>query len=214
MRRSRSESGVLTLEASICLTLFIFLMLFVYSFFVVFEARNVMAHAVLSATDSLALDVYRTDKLQGSDDMAAFFDTLFNAALPNDSSFVTSTKWYTLNEYSSDWNNNIYAGEGSGDDENYLDEYGNKAYVSSAFAEVVKTRFFAYLAGSDRRDDIEKVLDRYHVVGGMEGIDFSKSRIIGDKLFIVISYQLDYEYDVMNLLGIQIEQSACSKLWK
>ena len=214
MRMSRSESGVLTLEASICLTLFIFLMLFIYSFFVVFEARNVMAHAVLSTTDSLALDVYRTDKLQGSDDMAAFFDTLFHAALPNDSPFVTNTKWYTLNEYSSDWNNNIYAGEGSGDDENYLDEYGNKAYVSSAFAEVVKTRFFAYLAGSDQKDDIENVLNRYHVVGGMEGIDFSKSRIIGDKLFIVISYQLDYEYDVMNLLGIQFEQSACSKLWK
>ena len=37
MERRSSEKGLLSLEASIAVTIFIFLMLFMYSFFVVFE---------------------------------------------------------------------------------------------------------------------------------------------------------------------------------
>lgn len=213
MRLQKQEAGLLSLEASICLTLFIFLMLFMYSFFVTFEARNVMAHAALSTADSLALDVYKTDKLTGKDDLAAFFATLISAA-NSDSPYVSDSKWYTLSEYSTNWNENIYAGVGADDDEDYQDDYGNHAYVSSAFSNVVRQRFFAYLAGSEDNTEIEKILKRYHIVGGMDGVDFSKSKIVGGKLFVVIRYQMDYEYDVMNIVKMTQEQSVCSKLWK
>ena len=56
MKILKEEKGLLSLEACISLMIFIFLMLYLYSFFEVFEARNQMAHVVLSVADSIALD--------------------------------------------------------------------------------------------------------------------------------------------------------------
>ena len=76
------ELGLLSLEASISLTIFIFLMLFMYSFFVVFEARNEMAHLVLSTANSMALDTYSSNTFEKSNSVAKFiydiYDTVAN----------------------------------------------------------------------------------------------------------------------------------------
>lgn len=215
----KKEDGLLSLEASISLTLFIFLMLFMYSYFVVFEARNVMAHATLTTADSLALDVYQTDTVAGSDDLGTLmydiYHGVYNIAGIEESPFHSSDKWYELDGTSTTWNGNIYvSSEGTANDENFSDRYGNSAYVSSELGEVIKERFFAYLAGSDSDEYINEVLEKYHIVGGQDGVSFSGSRIVDGDLYVVVTYALDYEFDVFDLFNITFEQSACSKIWK
>lgn len=67
------EQGLLSLEASIVVTIFIFLVLFLQSFFVIFEARNEMAHVTLATCNSLALDVYENEQLTHSSATMDFF---------------------------------------------------------------------------------------------------------------------------------------------
>lgn len=211
----KKEDGVLTLEASISLTIFIFMMLFLYSLFVVFEARNVMAHATLATADSLSIDVYETEKISGSDDLGTLMSDIYHSVFDNDSPFYSNSKWYTLDGNSTTWNKNVYvSAEGSENDGQFSDQYGNSAYVSDAFATVVKDRFFAYLVGSDNRSDIEEFLDKYHIIGGVDGVNFSGTKIVDGDLYIVVSYELDYEFDMFDLMNITFKQSACSKIWK
>lgn len=219
MKRLKNQNGLLSLEASISLTMFIFLMLFLYSYFVVFEARNVMAQAALAATNSLSFDTYQTDKTH-NDGLAEVIASNWKSNSP----FYTTSEWYeNKDSLSTKWNGNIYAPGSSAianvnneetKDEDFSDEYGNFAYVSSEFEDVIKTRFFAYLTGSSDTDEINKYLEKYHIVGGMNGISFADSRIVDGDLYIVVTYKLDYEFDVMDLLNITFTQSACSKLWK
>ena len=214
MRKDAKEGGLLSLEASICLTLFIFLMLFMYSFFVIFEARNMMAHACLASAKSLSLDVYETQAVTGSRDLAGWISSLIRKPLNNDSPFVSTNRWFTLDDVSTTWNENIYASQGDEEDEDYQDHYGNTAYVSQEFASVLRTRFCAYITGTSDEDTADEYLKRYHVVDGFSGIDFSKSKIVGGDLYLVVRYQLEYEFDIFHFLDLSFEQSVCSKLWK
>lgn len=219
MRKLKEQNGLLSLEASICLTLFIFLMLFLYSYFVVFEARNVVAHATLATADSLALDVYQTSKVN-DDGLAEVISSIINEAAGKDNPFHSTTEWFKNDDpLSTTWNGNIYAPGGSsviGDaaDPDYQDNFGNIAYVSTEFEQVLKTRFLAYLTGTDNADEINNYLEKYHIVGGADGISFAGSKIVSGDLYVVVTYKLDYEYDVMDLMNITFTQSACSKLWK
>lgn len=214
MRRQTKESGLLSLEASICLTLFIFLMLFMYSFFVVFEARNVIAHATLATTKSMALDVYETEKVTGSRDMASWLGPILQKTFTDDSPFVSRSRWFTLDTVSTTWNENIYAAPGTDGDSDYSDDYGNTAYVSQLFGDEIKSKFCAYLAGTAEPSDADKYLKRYHIANGFSGIDFSKSKIVGGDLYVVINYEIEYEFDIFHLVDPKLEQSACSKIWK
>lgn len=215
MKKMGCETGTMSLEASICLTLFIFVLLFMYSFFVVFEARNAMAHAGLATADSLALDVYETSKVEGTNDISTLVSSIYHAVFPDNSPFSSHEKWYTRDAVDPDWNGNIYASDpGDGEDDDYENGLGDKAYVSALFASVLRERFFSYLAGSDNTRDVEAILKKYHISSGMNSVDFSKSKIVNGDLYVIVSYKLDYEFNIMNLFALQLEQTACSKLWK
>lgn len=223
MKILKKEKGLLSLEASICLTLFLFLMLFLYSYFVVFEARNVMAHAALATADSLSIEVYQTNKLkgEGADALTEVISGIVDWAFGTDNAFRSTDTWFENDDsLSSTWNGNIYAEGGNyvggtGGDEDFSDDLGRqKAYVSKKFTNALKTRFFAYLTGSDNTEEINAYLEKYHIVGGMDGVSFAGSKIVDGELYIVVTYKLDYEYDVMDLMNITFEQTACSKLWK
>ena len=219
IRKLKDEKGLLSLEASICLTFFIFVMLVLYSCFILFETRNVMAHAVLSTADSLSYDAYRTDKFKGGDDLTEIFADILDSALSQDNAFTSTNKWYTLDAYSTDWNGNIFvsapiAKEGEETDDEYADIYGNNAFVSSDLEKVVKERFFAYLAGSDDTAEIEKILKRQHIMNGMSGVSFDGTKLVGKDLTIVITYTVEYEFNPFHLGEITFEQSCCSRIWK
>ena len=54
----KRERGVLTVEAAIVLTLTIFFILFLFSFARVYSAQSMVSHAVLQASDAVALESY------------------------------------------------------------------------------------------------------------------------------------------------------------
>jgi len=192
MEKENRESGLLSLEACIAVTLFIFLMLFMYSFFVVFEARNMMAHVLLSTTNSMALDAFENSKLGGEDTAVSVLRGIYGAATNDESGFTDYRQWY--------------------DETTQTDEEGN-VYLSAEFSDVLKTRFLSYL-GNGSEAEAERILNGYHIKGGSSGLDFSNSRVESDKLYTSVRYTLEYEFKVFDQDGLKLEQTACSKLWK
>lgn len=87
--------GLLSLEASIALTIFIFLMLFMYSFLVVFEARNEIGHVLLTTADSLSLDSLATGTLGDDSSLQGIlYNNLFSNHSESNGTFTDNTKWY------------------------------------------------------------------------------------------------------------------------
>lgn len=191
-KRVNNERGVISLEASIVVSLFIFLMLFLYSFFMMFQARNAIGHAVLSATNSLSLDAYANEHLVDEDTLIGVLSSLYGEISSDDNAFLEAYKWY--------------------DDATTTSDTGERV-ASEAFLNAIEERFIAYLANGDR-DKAETLLSKYHIVGGLNGLDFSKSYIEDDDIHIVLQYKLEYEFNVFGLGPLELEQSACSKLWK
>lgn len=191
-KKIKNEKGLLSLEACIAVTIFIFLMLFLYSFFVVFEVRNEMGHVTLATANSMALDAYENDTLGESDTIGQIFYNVYGQATNSQNDFTDFRKWY--------------------DDSTVTDENGNVT-LSAEFAGVVKARFIAYLTSGDA-DKAEEILKRYHVVNGVDGLDFSGSHISDGKLYLSVKYEIEYEFNVFNLGSNKFEHKACSKLWK
>lgn len=183
------EKGLLSLEASIVLTVFIFLMLFMYSFFVVFEARNALGHAVLATANSLSLDVYDTALFKEGDAstqiVREIFRGIYGSAGREDSAFVSQDDWYAV---------------------------GADGSLNGNFENTVRTRFLAYLGGGDKHRASE-VLERYHIQNGLDGLDFSNSYVDGKDLYLSVQYTIEYEFQVFALDVLKMEQKACSKLW-
>lgn len=191
-KKIKNEKGLLSLEACIAVTIFIFLMLFLYSFFVVFEVRNEMGHVTLATANSMSLDAYENDTLGESDTIGQIFYNVYGQATNSQNDFTDFRKWY--------------------DDSTVTDENGNVT-LSAEFADVVKARFIAYLTSGDA-DKAEEILKRYHVVNGVDGLDFSGSHISDGKLYLSVKYEIEYEFNVFNLGSNKFEHKACSKLWK
>lgn len=191
-KKIKNEKGLLSLEACIAVTIFIFLMLFLYSFFVVFEVRNEMGHVTLATANSMSLDAYENDTLGESDTIGQIFYNVYGQATNSQNDFTDFRKWY--------------------DDSTVTDENGNVT-LSDEFAGVVKARFIAYLTSGDA-DKAEEILKRYHVVNGVDGLDFSGSHISDGKLYLSVKYEIEYEFNVFNLGSNKFEHKACSKLWK
>lgn len=211
--KTGKESGLLSLEASITLTIFIFMMLFLYSFFVVFEARNEMAHVTLSVADSLSLDGIYNSKNIDSETVAKLLTQIFGKKANDMAYFTDNRAWYdddsaTKNDAAlkaSGTQTTGKSGPGSGG--------GSRSSSDSLFEEVIRKRYIAYLAGGDR-DMAEKVLKRLHIKGGVNGLDFSGSYVVGGELHLKVKYELEYEFKVFGIGVGKFEHSVCSKLWK
>ena len=185
-RKRNGECGLLTLEACIAVVIFIFLMLFMYSFFIFFEARNIMAHATLSTADSVALDAYESCNETDRDTLAGLLSALYNEQIPNKSPFTDAHNWYA-----------DATAEGGG---------------TGLEREVVVERFLAYLADGDRAE-ADRLLKRLHIRDGIAGLDFSETHATGGKLYVSVRYTIDLEYNLFAPAGLKMEHTACSKIW-
>lgn len=204
MKRNR-ENGVMSLEASISLSMFLFLMFFLYSLFVVFEARNVMAHTLLATTNSLSIDAYETDKIHDAGENVISMAEMVIGSVTNDGNtenFVSKDEWYKRDNFSG----TIYAVT----PEDYSVGASN---VSQNMHDVVKARFMAYLGASDETS-ADAILERYHIKGGIDGIDFTGTYISDDDLYVTITYTIEYEINAFDLGANTFTHTACSKLWR
>ncbi len=87
----RRELGVLTVEASIVLTLCTFFILFLLSFARIYTAQGVISHAVLQASDAVALESFlRETALNGSEeDVVALANKLTGSTTLSAESFTS-----------------------------------------------------------------------------------------------------------------------------
>ena len=58
------------------------------------------------------------------------------------------------------------------------------------------------------------MLERLNVKDGLEGIDFSGSRVVDDILYVNVKYKLKYDFRIGSLGEIDVNQETCAKLWK
>lgn len=184
----KDERGMITLEASVSVLTFLILMLFMSSLFVMFMAQNVTAHVALQTSESLSLDVYSIESLMKEDGK-------IGSVGDNLGQFITKLFGSSDNNPYFVTNNRWYAKE------------------STTVPETVKKRFLGYLAGGD---DVkaDELLKNMNVVNGWDGLDFSESYVANDTLYIVLKYELEYDFNMFNVGTVEVEQRTCSKLWK
>ena len=159
----------------------------------VFEARNEIGHVVLATTNSLAFDTYADKNLGESGDLSQIFCGLYNILEDDSDGFSSKKLWYQKTQ-----------------DE---DSEGNTS-INATFKDAIEARFVAYLTDGGTTEDAEAILERYHVVGGLEGLDFSESSVEDGDLTVKVKYKIEYEFRVFGMKPLELEQSACSKLWE
>lgn len=186
--KKKDIKGVITLEACVAVLSFLILMLLLSSLFVMFMAQNVTSHTILQTSQSLSMDVYSTEQLSvDSGSVGSVGDYL--------GQFVTSLFG------SSDENPAFVT-----DDKWYEGE-------NEKIAQAVKTRFVGYLTGGNETE-ADEFLERMNIVDGLDGLDFTGSYVDNDTLYIVLKYNLEYDFNIWNVGKVEVEQTTCSKLWK
>lgn len=68
MKAIKNQKGMITIEASISFIVFMFLILFIYSFGGVYVAQNIISHATIQATQTIAMEAYGREKM-GEDEL-------------------------------------------------------------------------------------------------------------------------------------------------
>lgn len=90
--KKKRQQGILTVEASIVLTLIILLVLFLFSFGRVYRAQSLVSHATLQAADAVALESYLRETALQSDAS----DVLYLASSLTDSTSLSAENLESL----------------------------------------------------------------------------------------------------------------------
>lgn len=183
-----TQRGAITLEACVSVLSFLILMLMLSSFFVIFMAQNVTAHTALQTSESLSLDVYTTNKMMVKEGTIGSTSGYVGQFVTKLFGSAENNPYYVTNDR---W----YDGD------------------STQIANTLKKRFIGYLSGGDEKD-ADYILKQMNVVDGINGLDFSKSYVANNTLYIVLNYELEFDFNIWNANMISVEQRTCSKLWK
>ena len=186
----KTENGVVSLEACIMLPIFILLILFFYGLMVAFSGEQVVCHALVQSAESLSLDPYATDRvntdLSKMEKGADLIQTLYAGMFRSNEYFSSSEKWY--------------------DDEDKM-------------INTVKNRFLGYIAGSSGDNpNIKEIanskLKTLGVQNGVDGIDFSETKIEDNVLTITLKYKQEYIFNFQGLAAFDRTLSVSVTLWK
>ncbi|MCD7755960.1 MAG: hypothetical protein LUJ09_06485 [Firmicutes bacterium] len=183
----KKDDGYIALEACIVIPIFIFFVLFMYGLIVTFMAQNLIGHAIVESTQSLALDTYATSKLTDEWSTGAVVRGLLDLITDykaDDPYFSDTERWY--------------------------DQDGGA--TQSDWEEAARARFIGYFSGGDE-DLADARLKALGVVNGLDGLDFSKSTIKDSTITIRIDYQLEYFFNAFGLGVMDTGQQASAKMW-
>lgn len=188
LKAKESEKGVVTLEACICVLSFLILMLLLSSLFVMFMAQNKTAHTVLQTSESLSLDAYATESIgtPGTDSVSEIVLAI--------TEFIKK-----------------YAGV-EPDNPNYVGKDKLNSVNDAELMSILKKRFVGYLTGGDE-SEADELLKNMNVVEGLDGLDFSESYVQNNTLYIVLKYNLEYDFNIWNIGEVAVKQTTCSKIW-
>ena len=170
-RKIKNNQGSISLEACVVVPIFMFLMLFVYSFFIVFSAQSTITHTLLQCCQSVSLDPYKTENLGIADgELPSSIGDLIAELLEGDNPhFVSDSKWYKTDDETSfsDAVVNIVTGGFLSEEK----EVVVAGLASTELDQIVKQRFIGYLSGGDQ-SKAESGMEALNIVNGLDGIVF------------------------------------------
>jgi hypothetical protein len=205
----KNQNGAVSLEACIVVTMFIFFMLTLYSLFILFLAHNSIGHAILESSESLSLDSYYYDVMDKEANES--IGGLIGEAAKQLFGLNSTTKHYSADD--SQWAKEIKSIDQATATDAEKADYAKKVTdQQKGIAAAAKDRFIAYFADG-KVDAAKEKLKLYKVVNGLDGLDFSDSKIVDGDINITVKYQIDYEFNFFNLLKQDVHQSSKSKLW-
>ncbi len=178
----KREQGVLTVEASIVLTLCVMLMLFLFSFARVYSAQSLVSHAVIQSSDAVALESYlREETLTGSEADVAELSNRFLGTTSVSADTYTSLRSADVPKTAKE--KFVYA---IGKNEAEADEKLKKLGVKSGLAGVDFSGSYIDLGNDDVIVYVSYTIEMQFGIFGMDGINVTKaakSKTFGDILF-------------------------------
>ena len=166
------------------------MMLFLYGIIMMYMGKHYINHAAIQSSNSLALDSYATELLKREEEID-FGEDVINLA----------RKFATFNfkeSESTDYANN------------------KKWYMDLEQTSVeAEKRFIAFLAGETSEDiaRAEKILKVTGIVNGLEGFDFSETRVDDGDLIMKIKYDQSFVFDFNGLATFPREVTIKTKMW-
>lgn len=187
--RDCREGGSIALEACLSLTLFLIVMLALYSMICMFTAQSMIAHALQQAGQSIALENYKNSTMD--------VDTLQKIPL-----YLLEQLTDGLGQKSSA----ILDTDGG--------TFSNSGKVSKFNVKrVAKERVASYLNGSTKEAD--QFLKDIGIVKGLEGLNFEGTTVSGDDITIQVSYKvrLLFYLEMFDFGEFDSTQKVCCRLW-
>ena len=188
LRHVREEQeGSIVLEACFSVIIFILFVVMMYGLITVFMVQNLIGHALMESTQSLALDTYATNKLTDQfsigEGLRRLLETV-GGTYPDDPAFSSRERWFDR----------------------------KSGATQDDWEKAAKQRFIGYFSGGDEKK-AQNMLEAMGVVGGLNGLDFSESNVIGSDLYIRVTYQIEYLFNPFDMAKIDTAQQACSRMW-
>ncbi len=188
--KKSKENGFVTLEALITVLFFMVIMILFYGLFLMYMAQNATAHAILQTSQSLAVDSYAANKIgDGAGFPTGIKDLIVKFINSMDIELVPNNDNYFVSNTKME-----------------------TAESKNNVPEMAKKRFIAYIAGGDE-DKADSMLKSVNVENGIDGLDFSESKIEGKEIKVVVKYKLNYAFQIAELGKVNVKQESVSKLW-
>lgn len=188
------ERGSIAIETLIGLLIFMIFMFAMYSYIVLFMANNLIEHALMEATESMALETY---ELSNTNNLYEFRD------------LNTVIEHINLEPESQD--NGFTAKDGDWDVK-IIDE--DMKINHMRVASTAKKRFAAYLGGGEEHAD--QMLEMMGITNGLDGVTI-EGAISGGDLTVTAKYNIHlimgFTLGGRPVANYAVEQSSTQKLW-
>ena len=150
-----------------------------------FHAQQTIAHSLIQSTQSLAFEAYAVKTLEFNDKSG------IKGALT-----TAITSLYDFAVGADDYFSN--------DDKWYSD--------SDKCATAAKQRFVGYFTNGNE-EEADNLLKDMRIVDGLDGLDFSDSKVEDGILYTVVKYKIEYMFKLGDVGVVDAEQAFSAKLW-
>lgn len=243
--KNDKECGAIVVEATISLTAFIFVIMTILSIVNIYYIQGRMSIALNSAAKEISQYTYlyfkfNADEIESNlnedaqesrvtaqetiDGMSALMNSLSGV----ESSLQSNDFESMISEIESGTTNvnsliTMYASELSSDPTGFITGMGSLVLsdgvdsVKNILAQVLAKSFMEKNLVAYDGDSADEFLNRYHVVDGMDGLDFTYSSLMAYGESDIIQLVLTYEVEVIQLLNIDFtftfRQIATTNSW-
>ena len=201
------EKGTISLEACIVFPFFVMLMLTAFGFIMFFLGQYMVSHAAVQCADSLALDSFATEYLgdhpyqtMGEGITTLVRETVGKEIGRRDNAFSSNSAWYQDPSEVQEEARSRFRAFMTGVSDHARSVYGR------AQAE-------AYAADRETVRRMDRLLSLCGIIGGLDGLDFSGSRVAEGDLMLVIRYSQRFVFDFQGLTVFPREITVRTSMW-